>query len=290
LWDWRFGELISFSGTAVYALEGIALVLPCERSLNDKSYAFPVCSTSLLLYATIVCGYSALVFSSGVSTEECDIITDCFRGTPAMVIRVALSGALILSHPVTLYPATELVELLMERRGWIGGGGGGDGSDDDDDDDDDDNYEHIQQSNLLKPGSALTGSNLTGSITSSSNSSSIDVSMKSKYKLYWNKNTILPFLVRSTLATTTLIAGALIESFSLFSNFVGAVGLTAIGFVLPVILYIEACKRVGTPLTIKGLGRYNVMAMTGCIVFGLYNIVITGGSAAVQLFAGDSRR
>lgn len=56
---------------------------------------------------------------AGLST--CDVITQCLsEGAAATVVRVALTVSLIVTYPLVLYPATEIVEraLLVE----VGGG------------------------------------------------------------------------------------------------------------------------------------------------------------------------
>jgi hypothetical protein len=52
---------------------------------------------------------------AGLST--CDVITQCLsEGAASTVVRVALTISLIVTYPLVLYPATEIVEraLLVE--------------------------------------------------------------------------------------------------------------------------------------------------------------------------------
>ncbi|GMI25680.1 hypothetical protein TeGR_g8585 [Tetraparma gracilis] len=123
LMEWRWGGIVAYTGTAVYALEGICLVLPCERAISDKTRTGGVVSSSLVIYGAVTMGYAAVALSSGIVTPECDIIVDCLddgsgEGAAAAVantVRLALSAALCLSHPIQLYPAVEILELAAER-------------------------------------------------------------------------------------------------------------------------------------------------------------------------------
>ena len=256
----HWSKLVEFSGTAVYALEGIALVLPCERSMKDKSKALPMTTSCLVLYTFVVVSYSAMVVASGVMTEDCDIVTDCFEGTPAKVIRVALSLALVLSHPVTLYPATEICEVLLERKGWDGKGGGG-GEDGD------------MMTKLLDHSEELSDEEGGGGTTCK----------ESGYCACCSKAALITFALRTTLVSVTVISGAYIKSFADFSNFIGAVGLTFIGFIVPPFLYVWACWRRGKKgLMGVGIGNWGAMGLT--FFFGMYNIFVTGGAAGLVLF------
>lgn len=120
LWDMDFNNILEFSGTAIYSLEGICLVLPCERSMRVKEDAQKMVSSSLSIYAILIGLYASIAFAGGLARPECDIVTDCFEGdAEATVLRLALSFALMLSHPVTLFPASEILEeiVLGEEEG-----------------------------------------------------------------------------------------------------------------------------------------------------------------------------
>lgn len=115
-----FNNILEFSGTAIYSLEGICLVLPCERSMRVKEDAQKMVSSSLSIYAILIGLYASIAFAGGLARPECDIVTDCFEGdAEATVLRLALSFALMLSHPVTLFPASEILEeiVLGEEEG-----------------------------------------------------------------------------------------------------------------------------------------------------------------------------
>lgn len=108
--------LVLFVGVAVYANEGINLVLPVETTLSDRSNGYWVTAVGMLSYNTMCAAMGALAFSAGLG--ECGLITDCFtNATAAAVVRWALVIALLASHPLQLYPASEILERGMGLQG-----------------------------------------------------------------------------------------------------------------------------------------------------------------------------
>lgn len=101
-----------FCGTAVYSLEGINVVLPVESSMSKTEKAPLVIGGGTVLYALSVTAFGAFGYAYGFG--ECGIITDCLPpGITTTIIRVALSISLVISHPITLYPATEILEDVL---------------------------------------------------------------------------------------------------------------------------------------------------------------------------------
>jgi len=104
--------LALFTGVAVYANEGINLILPVETSLADRRHAYWVTAVGMSSYNAMCAAMGALAFAAGLG--RCDLITNCFAdGTSALVVQWALMVALLATHPLQLYPASELIERRL---------------------------------------------------------------------------------------------------------------------------------------------------------------------------------
>jgi len=202
--------------------------------MSNKSDAVGMSVWSLLLYGAATLAYSAIVYASGLGREDCTIVTDCFDdGMASYTLRMTLCAALVLSHPVTLFPASEIIEGLVVKS-WGGS---------------------KQKDN----------SELTNLLLDEEKEEGINKEFK------WAKS------LRLFNVLLTLVIGYSFEDFSAFSNIVGAVGLTLVGFVFPPILYANAHKRQevyhGTPKPIGGGVRF---AMGACLLLGAFNVVYVG--------------
>ena len=227
--DVEWSQIPKFTGTAVYALEGICLVLPVQRQMNDQKEAMKVLVwISLPVYAVLTCTYSLIAAAGGLAEnidgETCDIVTDCFDpGKLADTLRIALSAALIVTHPVTLYPAIEMLEFVLVRKNVEG------------------------RETLINKNSPLL-------------------------PLKTDATTIKPnHILRVSLVSLTVVVGALVKSFSGFSNVVGGVGLTFVGFVVPAICYQAVHKKHELPMNIFA----NILCWL-CFAFGIFNALYSG--------------
>jgi len=128
-WDEREEEplLVSWAalpvmvGSAVYSIEGINLVIPVEATLRQPSHGVPVIAGGTVLVIFLNTAFAA--FSYLVGFGQCAIVTDCLPDTWLSAgLQLALATALLLTYPVALYPATEIIEdlLLPSSRdiGW----------------------------------------------------------------------------------------------------------------------------------------------------------------------------
>jgi len=100
-----------FCGTTIYAMEGINLALPTESSMKQPKHAYWVVLGAQSTYFVLVCGYGAFGYAFGFG--GCDLIVDCLpSGTVRTVLQVCLIISLCITHPLTLYPASEMLEEL----------------------------------------------------------------------------------------------------------------------------------------------------------------------------------
>lgn len=98
-----------FCGTALYSLEGINGVLPIETAMKKPSQASLAMLISVMLYATVVAFFAATAYVAGFA--RVDVVTLAMpRGIIRGVVQWALVVALVATHPLQLFPATELIE------------------------------------------------------------------------------------------------------------------------------------------------------------------------------------
>jgi hypothetical protein len=200
-----------------------------------KEQAVSMSVWCLLLYGFVTLAYSSVAYSAGLGRADCPIVTDCFdNGSAAYTLRIGLCIALILSHPVTLFPASEIME------------------------------------NLLMSWSA----NERASGKSSELTTLLMVEEKEKdvepRKFKFGK------ALRVFNVCLTLVVGYLFKDFSSFSNIIGAIGLTLVGFVFPPILYLKATKRNNVTV---GLGTK--VTIFGCFFLAAFNLLFVGFEAVV---------
>lgn len=123
--NWKTFPL--FIGTSLYSLEGINGVLPVESSLKNPKQSTPVFATAIAIYAIVVAFFGAfgyivqmrfsLCLIVKVGYSRCGVVTDCLPdGIPKIVLQVALCLALLFTHPIQLFPASEIVESHIFRH------------------------------------------------------------------------------------------------------------------------------------------------------------------------------
>lgn len=182
----------------------------------------------MAIYTTVVCVYSAIAHSAGFS--HCGIVTECLSpGWPTTTVRIGLCVALVLTHPVTLYVASELLEELL---GWgddahssSTADGGADGGD-------------------------ATDSAAVNATTSTSTRSGIIVKRRA---------------MRTVLVAITCVVGWKVPTFSLFSDVVGNLLVSFVGFLLPPALFAAVTWGTWAP---AGL-RLKLGVLLSIVLFGL---------------------
>lgn len=114
-----FGGLSVFfygMGVAVYAFEGVGMVLPLESETEDKSKFGRVLATSMAFIALMYGGFGVLgYFAFGENTS--DIITaNLGKGLVSTLVQLGLCINLFFTFPLMMNPVYEIVE----RRFWHG--------------------------------------------------------------------------------------------------------------------------------------------------------------------------
>ncbi|KAJ2648589.1 hypothetical protein IWW40_003775 [Coemansia sp. RSA 1250] len=103
----RFPLLV---GTAVFAFEGITLVIPVVDSMKHQQKFPHVMSAVMLVCIVIFCGIAALSYMAFGNSVETVILLNLPDGAPTIVVQLLYSLAIMLSVPLQLYPAVRIFE------------------------------------------------------------------------------------------------------------------------------------------------------------------------------------
>uniref|UniRef100_A0A7S4QKV0 Amino acid transporter transmembrane domain-containing protein n=1 Tax=Ditylum brightwellii TaxID=49249 RepID=A0A7S4QKV0_9STRA len=319
LWQWKWNGIPSFLGSAVYAMEGINLTLPTVHSMEDKSKSAHVICSALLTYGAVTLSFASVGYAGGLgggpgtmrTKGECDVVTNCIIPEELQIVmQIALSLALLLSIPVMMYPTTEMLEVMLtdyysqqssqhreqknirqqeqqhiqygsvdstleERQHFKHSEISMSNVDSNDDFDMISNKTFKHTDNIVKekPHSVITNSIILDCSTDNgSNNDCNDIEPYSQEKS-WKLRLLLSFFI-------TLL-GCSTKSFTLFSSFVGAVGLTFAGFILPPLLYYQSMIKANI-----NIHWYMRLLMGMLVGFGLWNMTIGGVSSFLDLIHG----
>ena len=250
VWDFRWDGFFSFTGTAVYALEGIGLVLPTAYSMIHQEDVSEVVCSGVLAYGFVTISYAVTVYMGGGGglerDDDCDIVVNCI-GPDSLktVVQIMLILALIMTHPVFLFPATEMLEVKLTN--W--------------------NAESSPESSIISIDS--------GSISQEDDSSYVaHETISSAVRQLITKQPSL----RVGLVSISIIIGSLVTSFDSFSAFVGSILLVFAGFILPTVLYYKARLLSNDPLDTK---MFAILAFI--FMFGMVIMVIGGTTSFLDL-------
>mmetsp|Transcript_31680 Transcript_31680/g.92923 ORF Transcript_31680/g.92923 Transcript_31680/m.92923 type:complete len:534 (+) Transcript_31680:34-1635(+) len=280
LWELKWDGVPAFMGNAVYALEGINLALPTVHAMQNPSDATRVVCGSVVLYGVVTLMFASIAYAgglgggdgTGLSAEECDVSTKCI--TPLMLqslIQITLSLAMLLSIPVMLYPSTEMLEVMLTDRlekkaeshaKWRQANNANSGVE---------LHEFARresETELLVGKQGVSNSSVVGYTSIDSVIFATDEEQEFSQDRSWK--------LRLFLSSLTVMLGTVMRSFTHFSGFVGAVGLSFAGFVLPPLLFLRAHEAANLPLRWPML-----VGMAFLVIFGIFNMA-AGGVASIR--------
>lgn len=108
LFSWSM-KIASFAATAMYSIEGINLVIPCENALADPSKAGVVIAGGTGLILIFYIFYASFAYIAGFGS--CSVSVECLPPGPSTTaVKIMLVIALLFTHPVQIFPAVELAE------------------------------------------------------------------------------------------------------------------------------------------------------------------------------------
>ncbi|RQM28124.1 hypothetical protein B5M09_012781, partial [Aphanomyces astaci] len=109
-------------GTAVYSFEGIGLVLPLEKDMQDKDRFRQVLRWTMWFVLTLfLCLGELPVLAFGVidNGSMTAVLQQYVPGWPVALANVLLAMACLFTFPIQLYPALEVLEKLLLRHGYF---------------------------------------------------------------------------------------------------------------------------------------------------------------------------
>lgn len=207
LMKWKFAGAPSFFGVCAYAIEGICLVIPTAVTLKKQEDTMGVVTLALVLYIAITLAFASFTFAAGLG--ECDSVVECLdHGFMTTGVRLALCGALLLTHPVFIIVVATIVEGRMFA----------------------DSYSPLVELDTDKSYSSKRDTAKT-----SPGFTFIDTSPRS----------IRIKTIRFILVGITCGIAASGIKFSVFSGLVGSVLTSFVGFVMPAIMWWQLYRVVG---------------------------------------------
>jgi len=118
------GSLVYF-GTAVYAFEGVGVLLPIERSMASPEHGRKVVSVTMLVVTLAQLVFASTAYMSYGDKTASIITISLARGSggkvAALTVQTAWCIIVLLTFPLQLFPAARVLEncVLAERRsGW----------------------------------------------------------------------------------------------------------------------------------------------------------------------------
>lgn len=114
-------EFSLFIGVAIFAFEGIGLIIPIQESMiyphNFPKVLFQVIATISFIFV-FVGTFGYLTFGSKIETV---ILLNLPQGSPfVMLIQLVYALAILLSTPIQIFPAVRLIELRLFSQAWSG--------------------------------------------------------------------------------------------------------------------------------------------------------------------------
>ncbi|EQC31764.1 hypothetical protein SDRG_10553 [Saprolegnia diclina VS20] len=117
-----WSRLPEFYGTAVYSFEGIGLILPLEKDMHDRRLFRGVLlrTMAFILILFLFLGeVPVLAFGSIENGSMTAVLQRYFPGWSVTLANLLLAIACLFSFPIQFYPALEVLEKLLARRGYL---------------------------------------------------------------------------------------------------------------------------------------------------------------------------
>ncbi len=114
-------------GTAIYALEGTAFIIPIEHSMRNKRHFPRIAWISSLAIGTIYMLFGALGYAAhGSGVQAMATLNFDARDPLVISVQIAYAIALLLSFPIGMFPAVQIAEAAWLPSLTLGGRESGD--------------------------------------------------------------------------------------------------------------------------------------------------------------------
>ncbi|KAJ1835998.1 hypothetical protein LPJ63_000626 [Coemansia sp. RSA 2711] len=118
IWSHGLADIVQYNplrfpllvGTAVFAFEGVTLVIPVVDSMTHQEKFPRVLSAVMTVCIVIFCGIAALSYMAFGESVETVILLNLPDGAPTILVQLLYSLAIMLSVPLQLYPAVRIFE------------------------------------------------------------------------------------------------------------------------------------------------------------------------------------
>eukprot|EP01105_Mastigella_eilhardi_P012585 TRINITY_DN2876_c0_g1_i3.p1 TRINITY_DN2876_c0_g1~~TRINITY_DN2876_c0_g1_i3.p1 ORF type:complete len:388 (+),score=89.16 TRINITY_DN2876_c0_g1_i3:528-1691(+) len=108
----NFVTLPIFLSNLLYALGGFSGLVGCESTLKRSQQAPAMMVTGMGVYSVGVLLFGSLLYAGGLG--GCGVVLDCLPDEwPVLVVKCALTLALLLTHPLGLSYAVEMIEDVL---------------------------------------------------------------------------------------------------------------------------------------------------------------------------------
>ncbi|KAJ2546383.1 hypothetical protein EV175_005622, partial [Coemansia sp. RSA 1933] len=99
-----------FVGTAVFAYEGVTLVIPVIDSMKHQDQFAKVLTVALAICIVVFIGIGALSYMAFGESVETVILINLPKGPPTILVQLFYSLAIMMSVPLQLFPAVRILE------------------------------------------------------------------------------------------------------------------------------------------------------------------------------------
>lgn len=111
-------KIILFLVSTVYAFEGIGIILPIEGAMLHPNYFTSILAVAMAIVTMIYISFGELVISSFGYIEDAGITrylvdVGSVPMTLSAIISALVSTAVLLSYPLQLYPALQVIEIYF---------------------------------------------------------------------------------------------------------------------------------------------------------------------------------
>ncbi|KAJ0392293.1 hypothetical protein P43SY_005148 [Pythium insidiosum] len=118
--DYR--QFPEFYGTAVYSFEGIGLILPIQNEMRQPEL-FPrvlaMCMLAILVLFVFIGEVPTIAFGRITNGSMTAVLHEYCEGWLVTMANILLAFACLLSFPIQFYPAVDVLEKTLNKRGTL---------------------------------------------------------------------------------------------------------------------------------------------------------------------------
>jgi len=259
------GTLVSHIGSFLYSVEAINHVMPNANAMTTPAHLPSIIFLALATYGVLVGGF--MLFAAQAGFGDCpaggSILLDCLPGGAVSTgVKSAVVVQMLLSFPVTMFPAVEMMEGRLFPSGEV-------------------REEHCAQHEGLQ--TSLLSEEET-QVTKGRNSpnnggaaSGIEEDSSEDGQPCLAQYCVPRQIFRVVVFIVAVACALVVPNFETFTGLIGSLLLSLLGFLLPVFLHEKVRLDSGSPVNPLMLGFHIAIVVLGAVLatFGTYNSVKT---------------